>query len=137
MSSYKVQAAIILAFVVISGIFVQYVYSRGPVEPNIEMEVEDVPQNVAPSKDYTFKVRARSNPADDFKIFVYNNFYEDVDSDNVLKKYPVRLTENMKTIQITIHIPSRAAYVGSSIKVQLRDNKGMKIYREHITDADF
>ncbi len=83
MPNLKVQAAVLLAFIVLSGIFVQYVYSRGPMEPNVKMKLVKFPQSASPGYEGTFNVKCKADPGGDFKIYVYNGFHEDINPDKL------------------------------------------------------
>lgn len=119
MVNVKIQAALVLVFVVLSAFFVHYVL----ISPNVEMEVgEGNPRIAEPGENLTFEVRARSNISGDYKIFVFNNFYEDVNTD---EEFVVYLSEDWENIPITVHIPEDTV-AGKDILVQVRDNSGDK-----------
>lgn len=132
MPSVKVLAGIAIVITVVSVSFVQYISSRRPMEPNVEMEIEGMPLNVLPNENYFYAIKARASIPGKYKVYVFNGFCDGVASEGYPEIYEIHLDNEWTTEQFTLQVPNNHYPVGQTVRIEIRDKNGKKnlSYRE-------
>lgn len=126
MPSVKVLTVIAIIMAVVSVSFVQYMASRRPMEPKVEMEVRGMPMKVQEKENYTYTIEARATISGEYKVYVFNGFCEGVESEEYPKIYEINLDNKWTTKNFTLNVPVEHFPVGQTVRIEIRDKNGKK-----------